>query len=1815
MAGEVINQVFLADGRVLMSVTDTTATPETVQNGRVFYASSGARSVGTMNIKLDEDAAYPEYDDSESYSAGDICTHDGKIYVCDGATAGVWDEAKWTEKTLEEFLDEKVDKESGKGLSTNDFTTAEKEKLAGIAEGATANIGTITGITMNGASKGTSGVVDLGTVITEHQDISGKVDKVEGKGLSTNDYTDAEKTKLAGVAEGATANVGTITGITMNGASKGTSGVVDLGTVITQHQDISGKVDVSEKGEANGIAELDENGKVPAAQLPGFVDDVVDGYYYNNKFYKESTHETEIPGEAGKVYIDVSTNITYRWSGSTFVPIGSDLALGETSSTAYRGDRGAAAYAAAVTNVDTTPTEGSTHLITSGGVAAAIPDISTKADKSDTVLDTTLSLGRKANTTIGENSIALGYEVEASGDTAYAEGIRTIAEGKGSHAEGTQTGAYGAYSHAEGVGTTANAPHSHAEGNTTRALGRYSHAEGYYTNVSGSSSHVEGQRTIASGACSHVSGIYNVEDNFSNWPEWTPNTSYVSGDKVKRTVDSTITGYICKTDNSDSTFTLSNWINTSGRMNYAEIIGNGMDDNNRSNARALDWDGNERLKGNIYVGCNADSTGGTKVATTTDLSAKADKTDTVLYTTLSRGRKANTTIGTASFAFGDNVEASGNVSHAEGSATTASGLGSHAEGQVSTASGAQSHAEGAGTTASGVCSHAEGGSTTASGLYSHSEGGGTTSSNSYSHSEGYGGTYTISGTTYTSGAKGIADHTEGYQCLTTAFDSPGHHAEGFQTRATGGSSHAEGYNTTASGDKSHSEGKDTVSSGFTAHAEGLSTTASGQAAHSEGQGGTYTLNGTTYTSGAKGTADHAEGFQCLTEQNMPGNHAEGYWTRATGGGAHSEGQQTVASGLASHAEGNGTTASGTNSHAEGDGTTASGTGSHAEGGGTTASAFQSHAEGSGTTASGTQSHAEGIGGTYTMSGTTYTSGAKGTADHSEGYQCLTESNMPGNHAEGYQTRATGGGAHSEGYWTLASGLASHAEGNGTVASKNYSHAEGQQTVAAGTNSHVSGQFNVEDSYSNWPEWVANTSYSVGDKVKRTSGSSVSGYICKTANSDSTFTSSKWTAQNGKMNYAEIIGNGLDANNKSNARALDWDGNERLKGNIYVGCNADSTGGTMLTPPVAMTGATSSSAGTAGYVPTPAAGDDEKFLRGDGTWADAGGSGSLPSVSDSDNGKVLQVSNGEWSVEDAISGFYTKPTTGIPASDLASGVIPDVSGFYTKPSGGIPNSDLATPPAVMTGATSSAAGTAGYAPAPATTDVDKFLAGDGTYKSGGKPMVVLSYGNSTWNDFINAYNNNVIVYCRASSGSDPSSGSQTRMAFMAYVSDATNPTNVEFQYYRSMNSHSATAMGDEVYVYKLTSANGGTWSVTTRKASIKEIAVASGSKLGVSWSSDKVTLSNTMTADDMPMSSTDATTTKAAIESLANDIPTKLSDLNNDEGFITDSDIAGKADKVSNATNGNFAGIDADGNLTDSGHSHSDYLTQHQDISGKADKVSSATNGNFAGLDANGNLTDSGKSASDFATKAEGVTDITRSGTTFTVTRADGTTFTFTQQDNNTTYSQISRGSGAGLAPGLPSGSTTTKYLREDGTWQVPPDNNTTYSAASGGGLSLSGTAFSLANSGATAGSYGPSANATPGYGATFNVPYITIDAKGRVTAASTKTVKIPASDNTNTWRGIQNNLTSTSTTDSLSAAQGKALYDAIVLMGYNKDYVRSKSTGSNYVQVRSVNNTLELTAFLGNNTTYLSLALNTGGMAAYYVVNGTTNKSRSVFTW
>ena len=105
-------------------------------------------------------------------------------------------------------------------------------------------------------------------------------------------------------------------------------------------------MDAGLKGANSGVAELDESGLVLSSQLPSYVDDTIEGYFDfdNNKFYKEFTHVTEILPESGKIYVDLLTNKTYRWSGSAYRVISETLALGENSSTAYRGDRGKIAY-------------------------------------------------------------------------------------------------------------------------------------------------------------------------------------------------------------------------------------------------------------------------------------------------------------------------------------------------------------------------------------------------------------------------------------------------------------------------------------------------------------------------------------------------------------------------------------------------------------------------------------------------------------------------------------------------------------------------------------------------------------------------------------------------------------------------------------------------------------------------------------------------------------------------------------------------------------------------------------------------------------------------------------------------------------------------------------------------------------------------------------------------------------------------------------------------------------------------------------------------------------------------------------------------------------------------------------------------------------------------------------------------------------------------------------------------------------------------------------------------------------------------------
>lgn len=176
-------------------------------------------------------------------------------------------------------------------------------------------------------------------------------------------------------------------------------------------------------------------------------------------------------------------------------------------------------------------------------------------DKQNPTGSGSFSLNRKEGTDIGDYSFAEGGNTTASSYYSHAEGYQTTASGWGSHSEGFSTIASGVISHAEGYQTTAS--------------GRYSHAEGFSTIASGICSHAEGSDTVASGNSQHVFGRRNIAD---------------TADK------------------------------------YVEIVGNGDEglSPSGSNARTLDWSGNEYLAGNLQA---AGLTDGTTTKTMTEVLA------------------------------------------------------------------------------------------------------------------------------------------------------------------------------------------------------------------------------------------------------------------------------------------------------------------------------------------------------------------------------------------------------------------------------------------------------------------------------------------------------------------------------------------------------------------------------------------------------------------------------------------------------------------------------------------------------------------------------------------------------------------------------------------------------------------------------------------------------------------------------------------------------------------------------------------------------------------------------------------------------------------------------------------------------------------------------------------------------------------------------------------------------------------------------------------------------------------------------------------
>ena len=174
------------------------------------------------------------------------------------------------------------------------------------------------------------------------------------------------------------------------------------------------------------------------------------------------------------------------------------------------------------------------------------------------------------------------------------------------------------------------------------------------------------------------------------------------------------------------------------------------------------------------------------------------------------------------------------------------------------------------------------------------------------------------------------------------------------------------------------------------------------------------------------------------------------------------------------------------------------------------------------------------------------------------------------------------------------------------------------------------------------------------------------------------------------------------------------------------------------------------------------------------------------------------------------------------------------------------------------------------PAATSADADKVLTVDGQGVPGWAVVPAQStglfqaeYGTTSYADIVQAINDKKIVYCRLNSGA-------SRMAFLAYIGSS----NVEFQYYRSLSSHSASNMTDEVYVYTVSSSG---WTTTTRKTGVKVMA---GTHMSQSYSNDTLTLDCTWPTVDQTYdaSSTNAQSGVAVASAIAgvNAVPASTS---------------------------------------------------------------------------------------------------------------------------------------------------------------------------------------------------------------------------------------------------------------------------------------------------------------------------------------------------
>ena len=835
---------------------------------------------------------------------------------------------------------------------------------------------------------------------------------------------------------------------------------------------LNSKLNTSLKGSANGLAELDANGKVPSSQLPSFVDDIIEGYLSGGKFYKESAHTTEIKGETGKIYIDLTTNKTYRWSGSAFVVVSETLALGETSSTAYRGDRGKTAYdhsQSAHARTDATKVEKSS---TNGNIkingtettvythpSGTNPHGTTKSDVGlgnvgnfkavSTVANQGLTEAEKsnarANIGAGVSSFSGSYNdltnkptiptntnqlTNGAGYITSSGTAKTISDtlpiSKGGTGQTTGENAANALINSLGEGT--DTPSDNDYYISQYASGGTTHRTYYRRPVSALWNYIKSKlATVA------TSGSYNDLKNKPTIPSvgnGTVTIKQAGASKGTFTMNQTGNTTIELTDNNTWRGIQNNLTSDSTTDSLSAAQGKALNEYkmDRSAKQGLGYSNTIDLSSSSYdvntyypvilsnagrgfnhIVVDVQLDSGTKPSWSTHNNGFSCYMD-ILAISSGWGTITPLTIclGYTS-SFTYNYENPCGYSQLTNSSTHVVWLRGGGRYYLYTDFNAMPTVR-----------------TSEYTINDQSVKPGTTKPFSFTYSTIYAniaGSVSWNNVSDKPSAFTPSSHTHTELMSKNNPTGTGSFSLNRKAGTTVGSySHAEGHNTEASKDCSHAEGYNTVASGNYSHAEGYYTTAAGSS-----------------------NVCHAEGYKTLASGIY--SHAEGYSTKASGNSSHAEGAYSTARGDYSHAEGYGTNSYEDYSHAEGKDTKATGPSSHAEGTLSSASGYYSHAEGYSSTARGNYSHAEGCNtnsyGEYSHAEGYRTSA--GECSHAEG--CSTTAGVAYSHAEGYYCSACGSsglndsnsghaGAHAGGSHSTAGGIGSFAHGNYVVAKDN-----------------------------------------------------------------------------------------------------------------------------------------------------------------------------------------------------------------------------------------------------------------------------------------------------------------------------------------------------------------------------------------------------------------------------------------------------------------------------------------------------------------------------------------------------------------------------------------------------------------------------------------------------------------------------------------------------------------------------------------------------------------------------------------------------------